>query len=120
MADTAGAATGIATAMGLTSVTALSYLVFNLYTPPCFAAIGAMNSEMQNKKWLWGGICLQLGTAYVASFFITHIGSLITIGELGSSVPAFIAGLIAVAALIGIVVYLMINGDKKIDEYKIK
>ena len=113
-------ASDVAAAMQMTTVAALAYLMFNLFTPPCFAALGAMNSEMQNKKWLWGGICLQLGTAYVASFFITHIGSLITIGELGSSVPAFIAGLIAVAVLIGIVVYLMINGDKKIDEYKIK
>ena len=43
---------------------ALAYLMFNLFTPPCFAALGAMNSEMQDKKWLWGGIALQLGTGY--------------------------------------------------------
>ena len=48
-----GGANQVAIAMGLTSVTALVYLFFNLFTPPCFAAIGAMNSEMQNKGWLW-------------------------------------------------------------------
>ena len=43
-------------------VAALSFLMFNLFSPPCFAALGAMNAEMQSKKWLWGGIALQLGT----------------------------------------------------------
>ena len=59
-----GGANNVAMAMGLTSVTALAYLFFNLYTPPCFAAIGAMNSEMKSKGWLWGAIGLQLGTGY--------------------------------------------------------
>ena len=54
-----GGASHIAVAMGLTSVTALAYLFFNLFTPPCFAAIGAMNSEMQSKGWLWSAIGLQ-------------------------------------------------------------
>lgn len=61
----------VAQAMALTKVAALAYLMFNLYTPPCFAALGAMNSEMQSKKWLWGAICLQLATGYtVASLYI--------------------------------------------------
>ena len=45
---------GVAGVLGLTSVSALAYLMFNLYTPPCFAAIGAMNAEMEDRKWLWG------------------------------------------------------------------
>ena len=43
----------------MSAVAALAYLMFNLFTPPCFAAIGAMNSEMKSAKWLWGGIGLQ-------------------------------------------------------------
>ena len=51
-----GGGTEVAAIMGLTKAAALAYLMFNLFTPPCFAALGAMNSEMQDKKWLWGGI----------------------------------------------------------------
>ena len=57
-----GGANEVAMVMGLTKVAALAYLMFNLFTPPCFAALGAMNSEMQDKRWLWGGIALQLAT----------------------------------------------------------
>ena len=59
-----GSGNEVATVMGLTKVAALAYLMFNLYTPPCFAALGAMNSEMKSGKWLLGGICLQLATGY--------------------------------------------------------
>ena len=45
--------------VGLTKVAALSYLMFNLFSPPCFAAIGAMNAEMKSAKWLWSGIGLR-------------------------------------------------------------
>lgn len=102
----------VAATMGLTAVAALAYLMFNLYTPPCFAAIGAMNSEMQNKKWLFGGIALQLGTGYVVAFLVYQIGTLITTGSLGQ---AFVPGLIAVAAIISIIVALILNVNKKID-----
>ncbi len=106
----AGAASGVAGVMGITSVAALSYLVFNLFTPPCFAAIGSMNSEMENKKWLWGGIGFQFGMGYVVAFFFYHIGTLITTGAVGEY---FLPGVIAVAIMIGIVIVLMKKGDQK-------
>lgn len=105
-----GGASDVATMMGLTSVSALAYLMFNLYTPPCFAAIGAMNAEMENKKWLWSGIAFQLGTGYTVAFFVYQIGTLLTTGALGSG---FLPGLVAVSVMIGIVVYLVMKGDKK-------
>lgn len=108
-----GSGASVATVMGLSSVAALAYLMFNLYSPPCFAAIGAMNSEMQNKKWLLGGICLQLGTAYTLSFLVYQIGTLITTGSVGT---AFIPGLIVVAAIVIYVVYLIIQANNKIDD----
>lgn len=108
-----GAGADVATVMGLSSVAALAYLMFNLYTPPCFAAIGAMNSEIQDKKWLFGGIGLQLGTAYVLSFLVYQIGTLVTTGSVGT---AFIPGLIVVAAIVILVVYLISQADNKIDE----
>ena len=48
-----GAGAEVAGVIAITKVAALAYLMFNLYTPPCFAAIGAMNSEMKSGKWLW-------------------------------------------------------------------
>ena len=100
LAMTGGAST-VAMTMGLTSVTALAYLFFNLYTPPCFAAIGAMNSEMKSKGWLWGAIGLQLGTGYTIAFLVYQFGTLFTEGHFGT---AFIPGLIAVLCMIGILV----------------
>ena len=98
-----GSGNEVASVMALTKVAALAYLMFNLYTPPCFAALGAMNSEMKSGKWLFGGICLQLGTGYTVAFLVYQIGTLITTGSLGT---AFVPGLIAVAIFAVIVLWL--------------
>lgn len=97
-------AASIAQIMGLTSVSALAYLMFNLFTPPCFAAIGAMNAEMESRKWLWAGIGFQLGMGYTVAFFVYQIGTFLTTGSVGEG---FLPGLMAVSVLIGVVVYLM-------------
>ena len=109
MAEGAGAE--VAAIFGLTKVAALAYLIFNLFTPPCFAAIGAMNSEIKQKKWLWGGIGLQLATGYVAGYLVYQIGTLITTGALGAG---FLPGLIVVAAIVAVLVVLCVNSDKKL------
>ncbi len=67
----------VAAIMGITKVAALAYLVFNLFTPPCFAALGAMNAEMQSRKWFWGGVALQMATGYGLAFFVYQIGTMI-------------------------------------------
>ncbi|MBR5316145.1 MAG: ferrous iron transporter B, partial [Firmicutes bacterium] len=105
-----GGANEVATAMGLTSVAALAYLMFNLFTPPCFAALGAMNAEMQDKKWLWGGIALQFGTGYTVAFLVYQIGTLITTGSVGTG---FVPGLIVVAVLAAIVIGLIKKAEAK-------
>ena len=105
-----GGGNEVATVLGLTKAAALAYLMFNLYTPPCFAALGAMNSEMQSRKWLWGGICLQLATGYTVAFLVYQIGTLITTGTLGT---AFVPGLIAVAVFAVILAILISRSDKK-------
>ena len=98
-----GGANEVAVAMGLTSVTALAYLFFNLYTPPCFAAIGAMNAEMKSKGWLWGAIGLQMSTGYTVAFLIYQFGTLFTEGHFGT---AFIPGLIVVCAIVAAIVLI--------------
>lgn len=66
----------VAMVMGLTKIGALAYLMFNLYSPPCFAAIGAMNAEIRDRKWFFGGIALQLLTGYLVGFLVYQVGSL--------------------------------------------
>ena len=113
-----GGANEVASTLGLTAAAALACLMFNLFTPPCFAAIGAMNSEMQSKKWLFGGIALQLGTGYTIGFLVYQIGTLITTGSVGTG---FIPGLMAVAVMVGVVVYLIMKTNKELAaEYSLK
>jgi ferrous iron transport protein B len=108
----------VATTLGLTKVAALAYLMFNLYTPPCFAAIGAMNAEMQSKKWLLGGICLQLFTGFTVAFLVYQIGTLITTGAFGAG---FLPGLMAVLAMLIVIVLVSnINNKKAQAEYEIR
>ena len=114
-----GAGTEVATVFAITKVAALAYLMFNLYTPPCFAAIGAMNAEMKSGKWLWGGIGLQLAVGYTVAYLVYTIGTLITAPATLAAGPA-IAGGIAVVVMAGIVVALIVNANKKLKaEYKL-
>lgn len=103
----------IVSIMGIGAVGALSYLVFNLFTPPCFAAIGAMNSEMESRKWLWGAIGFQLGIGYSLAFVVYQLGTLFTTGSFGSGA---LGGLISVLVMIGIVTFLVIKGNKNATE----
>ncbi|HJB29245.1 MAG TPA: ferrous iron transporter B [Candidatus Blautia faecavium] len=103
-----GSGNEVAAIMGLTKAAALAYLMFNLYTPPCFAALGAMNSEMKSGKWLFGGICLQLATGYTVAFAVYQIGTLITTGSLGT---AFVPGLIAVIVFALIILWRIRKSD---------
>ncbi|MGI6679063.1 MAG: ferrous iron transporter B [Dehalobacterium sp.] len=104
-------ATDIASIMGLTSVAALAFLLFNLFTPPCFAAIGAMNAEMESKKWLWSGIAFQFGMGYTVSYLVYQIGTLITTGSFGTGV---VPGFLVVASIIAILVYLIKKNDQRL------
>ena len=107
-----GSGNEVAAAMvGMTKVAALAYLMFNLFTPPCFAALGAMNSEIKDKKWFWGGIALQLGTGYSVGFLVYQIGTLITTGSLGAG---FVGGLCFLAVFAAVLVYLCVRSDKKV------
>ncbi len=105
-----GSGNEVATVMGLTKAAALAYLMFNLYTPPCFAALGAMNSEMKSGKWLFGGICLQLATGYTVAFLVYQIGTLITTGSLGT---AFVPGLVAVLAFAAVIIWRIRKSDQE-------
>ena len=109
--DGAGAeAAGI---IAITKVAALAYLMFNLYTPPCFAAIGAMNAEMKSRKWVLAGIGLQLGVGYTVAYLVYTVGTLITAPET-LNIGAALGGLAAVLVFAGILTYLTVNSKNKI------
>jgi len=113
-----GGATEVAAIFGITKVAALACLMFNLFTPPCFAALGAMNSEMKDRKWFWAGVGLQFATGYVVAFLVYQIGTLITEGAIGTG---FVPGLIAVVAIVAVIVYIIKKQEKKFEaEYALK
>ena len=107
-----GAGAEVAGIIAISKVAALAYLMFNLYTPPCFAAIGAMNSEMKSGKWVWAGIGLQLGVGYSVGYLVYTIGTLIT-APAALNIGAAIGGLAAVLVFAGIIAALIINTNKK-------
>ena len=112
-----GEGNAVAAVMGITKVAALAYLMFNLYTPPCFAALGAMNSEMKSAKWLWGAIGLQLATGFTVGFLVYQFGTLFTTGAFGTG---FVYGFVAIAVFAGIIVYLIKRNQKAmVLEYKL-
>lgn len=106
-----GSAQGVAEVLGLTAPAALACLMFNLFTPPCFAAIGAMNSEIKSKKWMLGGLALQLGTGYTIAFIVYQVGTLISEGSFGTG---FIPGFVVVALMASIVVYLIAKSNSEL------
>ncbi|MDO4502510.1 MAG: ferrous iron transporter B [Coriobacteriia bacterium] len=106
-----GAGAEVAGVLAITKVAALAYLMFVLYTPPCFAALGALRSELKSAKWFWGGVGLQLGTGYTVAYLVYTGGTLLTGGAL--DVPAALAGLAAVLCFAGTVAALAVRAGRK-------
>ena len=106
-----GAGAEVASVFAITKAAALAYLVFNLFTPPCIAAIAAMSAEMKSKKWLFGAIAFQLGVGFSVSFSVYQIGTLITTGGFG---VGFIPGLIAILVFAAIIIGLIHKTNKEL------
>ena len=104
-----GGTNEVAAAMGLSASAALAYLMFNLFTPPCFAALGAMNAEISDRKWFWGGVALQFATGYIIAFGVYQIGTFMNTGEFG---VALVPGLVVVGVIVATLAYLIAQNDK--------
>ena len=107
-----GAGAEVAGVFGLTKAAALAFLMFNLFSPPCFAAIAAMSAEMKSGKWLLAGISLQLAVGFTVSYVVYTVGTLITAPE-ALNVIAAVNGGIAVALIAIFLAILCIKNDKK-------
>lgn len=101
-----GSGNKIAMVIGITKVAALAYLMFNLYSPPCVAALGAMSSEMKSRKWFWTGIGFMLSVGFVVGFLVYQTGTLITTGALGTG---FAGGLLFTVAVAVLCIYLCVK-----------
>ena len=101
-----GAGAEVAGVLAITKAAALAYLMFNLFTPPCFAAIGAMNAEMKSAKWLWGGIGLQLGVGFTVGCLTYQLGTLLTTGAVGAG---FLPGMAAILIFVGILTWKILR-----------
>ncbi|MBR6578585.1 MAG: ferrous iron transporter B [Clostridia bacterium] len=108
-----GAGAEAAGIIAITKAAALAYLMFNLFTPPCFAAIGAMNSEMKSAKWLWGGIGLQLCVGFTVGYLVNTIGTLIT-APASLNIGGAIGGAVAIAIMAVIIGSLIARSNKKL------
>lgn len=107
-----GSGAEVAGIIAITKAAALAYLMFNLFSPPCFAAIGSMNSELKSAKWLWSGIALQLGMGFTIGYLVNTVGTLITAPS-ALNIGGTIGGAIAVAVMIAIVAVLIAKNKKR-------
>ena len=95
-------------AASFTTLSAYSFLAFNLLCAPCFAAIGAIKREMNNRKWTVFAISYQCIFAYVVALIIYQLGNLLMYGIFGF-------GTIIAIVCVGVMIYLLVRPAKKAD-----
>ena len=100
--------------MAITKVAALAYLRLNLFSPPCFAAIGAMNAELKSKKWLFAGIGLQFGVGYSLGFLVYFFGSLFTGVGFGDALWMPIVGWAIVGVFAAVLTVLILRKNQQL------
>lgn len=86
------------------AVAAFSFLLFNLLDSPCFAAIGTMAQEMNDRKWFWFAILYQNVFAYTISLIVYQLGLWFTTG-------AFSAGTVVGIILLAGYIFMLVRPD---------
>lgn len=93
-------------AASFTAVSGYSFLVFNLLCAPCFAAMGAIKREMNNRHWFWFAVGYQCGFAYAAALVVNQLGLLFT-GHMD------IIGTVVALLLIALAIYMLVRPEPK-------
>ena len=89
---------------GYGAMVGFAFMTFNLLCAPCFAAIGAIKREMNNRKWTWAAIGWMTGWAYALSMIIYNVCGLFF------GVPFSFWTVVGIALLAGIVYGLVRKG----------
>ena len=92
---------------GITIASAYAFMVFNLFSAPCFGAIGAMKRELGSTKRMLKAILFQTGCAWILATLVYQIGSRIENGTLN------IANIIVIAIILIAVIGIIISKLKK-------
>lgn len=90
-----------------TPIAAYSFMIFNLLCAPCFAAMGAIRREMNNKTWTVASIAYMCVFAYVSSLIVYQLGGLL-LGEVSFGFWTIIA-----LALLILILYLLFRPGYK-------
>ena len=91
-----------------TMLSAYSFLIFNLLCAPCFAAIGAVRTEMNSGKWTLFSVGYQTGFAYIIALIVYEIGSLFTGKTFG------VGSAVAIAFIL-LLLYMIFRKPSKVD-----
>lgn len=94
-------------ARDFTPIAAYSFMIFNLLCAPCFAAMGAIRREMNNKTWTVASIGYMCVFAYVSSLIVYQLGGLL-LGEVSFGFWTIIA-----LALLILILYLLFRPGYK-------
>jgi len=112
MAMLEGSGGAVAATLGVSASAALAFLMFNLFSPPCFAAIGAMNAELKSKRWLLGGLGLQLSMGFTVAFLVYFFGTLLS-GESFAYAWMPAVGWCLTAVIVAVFALLMLRARRK-------
>lgn len=80
------------------AVGAFSFMMFNLFCVPCFAAVGAIKREMNDAKWTIFALCYQTLFAYVVAFVCYQIG-IVMFSGVGFSIGTILAIILLLISL---------------------
>ncbi|WBW49824.1 ferrous iron transport protein B [Peptoniphilus equinus] len=83
------------------TVSILAFMFFNQLTIPCFAAMGAIRSEMNDNKWFLFTVGYQIAFSYTIALMIYQFGRVLVLNQ-----PATVWTGIAFVILIGYIYFL--------------
>lgn len=92
---------------GITLASAYAFMVFNLFSAPCFGAIGAMKRELGSTKRMLKAVLFQTGSAWVLATAVYQIGSRIENGTIN------LANILVILAILIAVIYIIISKLKR-------
>ena len=89
-----------------TAASAYAFMVFNLFSAPCFGAIGAMKRELGSIKSLLKAVTFQTLFAWMLAVIVYQIGSRLETGII------HLTDLVIIGSILGIIIVKLVKIDK--------